>query len=275
MISFPSAKINIGLNVIEKRSDGFHNIESVFYPVKLCDVLEVITNEKSVKGSAKLFASGITIDGNNDDNLCIKAFNLLAKDFNLPAADIYLHKIIPTGAGLGGGSADAAFLIRLLNDKYKLGLDDEALCSYASKVGSDCTFFIKNKSMYVEGRGEKLSEIDLSLSGYKIWIIKPDFHMSTPEAYALIKASVPERKIIDIIKNDPVEKWKNNLVNAFEKAVSSKHPLINQIKDFFYSSGAVYSSMTGSGSAVYGLFKKLPENKHPFNNVFSWRGELG
>lgn len=275
MIVFPNAKINIGLNVVEKRSDGFHNIESVFYPVKVCDVLEVITNENGVKGDVRIFISGISIEGNSEDNLCVKAYELLVKDFNLPAIDIYLHKIIPTGAGMGGGSADATFLIRLLNDKYNLGLLHNSLVDYAGKIGSDCSFFIDNKPAFVEGKGEKLTTIELpQLAGYKIWIIKPDIHMSTHEAYALLKPSTPKKRIPDVIKNEPVEKWKENIVNDFEFAIVSKHPIVKEIKNFFYSTGAIYSSMTGSGSAVYGLFKELPKNNHPFKNVFSWKGDL-
>lgn len=275
MICFPNAKINIGLNVIEKRSDGYHNIESVFYPVKIYDVLEVITNDNSPRSEVKLFASGIPITGNVDDNLCIMAYGLLAKDFDLPAVNIYLHKIIPMGAGMGGGSADAAFLIRLLNDKYKLGLDTNAMTGYASRIGSDCAFFINNKPAFAEGRGEKLNEIDFSLAGYKIWIIKPDVHVSTKDAYSMLSPVMPKNKLTQIVKNEPIEKWKGIVVNDFEKEICSKYPIVKEVKNFLYSSDAVYASMTGSGSAVYGLFKQNPPgNVYPFTNVFSWKGEL-
>lgn len=275
MICFPNAKINIGLNVISKRNDGYHNIESIFYPVNICDVLEIVENKNYKNGTATIHCSGIKVEGETENNLCIKAFKRIAIDFNLPATDIYLHKIIPMGAGLGGGSADAAFLITMLNTKFNLGLDKNRMNSYASEIGSDCPFFISNKVALAKGRGELLTEISLSLAGYKIWIIKPDVHINTKLAYAMLTPRAAKYSLADITKNEPIDNWKGFIINDFETPVFEKHPEIKKIKDFLYESGALYASMTGSGSAVYGIFRDLPEETAlPFNTIFSQKSTL-
>ena len=267
MILFPNCKINLGLNVIRKRNDGYHDIETVFYPVLLQDALEVIQNDKPEEKNIQFSASGFPIQGKNEDNLCIKAYQLLKKDFRqLSSIKLHLHKTIPTGTGLGGGSADGAFTLKLLDRKFDLGLTTEQLLHYALQLGSDCPFFIINKPCYATGRGEVLETIQLDLSAYKLIIVNPGIHISTVEAFSLITPILPSGPIKRII-HQPVENWRRGLKNDFEDPVFKKYPEIKQIKDDFYKGGAVYASMTGSGSTVYGIFEKnikmnlvFPEN---------------
>jgi 4-diphosphocytidyl-2-C-methyl-D-erythritol kinase len=222
----------------------------VFYPVHLKDVIEVIE-----KPAFQLSSSGLAINGNNNDNLCVKAYSLLKKDFpQLPAVNIHLHKSIPIGAGLGGGSADGAFTLKLLNKKFKLELSQKQLIDYSLQLGSDCPFFIINKPCYAEGRGEILEEIGLDLSGYKIILVHPGIQISTAWSFANIHAGKPRMRIKEII-NEPMTLWKQALKNDFEEPVFNKYPEIKKIKDDLYSAGAVYAAMSGSGSVVYGLFE--------------------
>lgn len=254
MIAFPNAKINIGLNIIEKRKDGFHNIESIFYPIfDLVDILEII--ELKTKSSPQFSSSGISIPGEASFNLCLKAYNLLKEEYDIPIVAIHLHKIIPIGAGLGGGSADAAFTLKLLNDLFKLNLSDEILIEYARKLGSDCAFFIKNKPLYAFGKGDEFEDINLNLSTYKIKIEYPSIHIGTAEAYKGIKPFKSKLQLKEII-NQPINSWKKSIKNDFESSIFLNYPEIEQLKLKFYEEGAVYTSMTGSGSAVYGIFKK-------------------
>jgi len=266
MICFPNAKINIGLHVTEKRPDGYHNLETLFYPTKLYDVIEILEN-KSGNEPYVWSSSGIQIDGNANDNLCIKALNLLKKDFNIPPVKIHLHKVIPFGAGLGGGSADAAFTLTTLNEMFDLKLSTESLIDYASKIGADCAFFILNKPCIATGIGDILKPIDLSLKDKYLLLVKPEIHISTPEAYSGVKPKFPNEKLEDILKQ-PLDSWKTTVVNDFEASVFPNHPKIKEIKDKMYSAGAIYASMTGSGAAVFGIF----ENKPPllFPEYFSW-----
>ena len=250
MVSFPNCKINLGLNIIGKRSDGYHDLETVFYPVRLKDAIEVIE-----KPAFEFTASGLAINGNENDNLCVKAYGLLKKDFpQLPSVQIHLHKAIPTGAGLAGGSADGAFTLKILDKKFKLKLSQKQLVDYSLQLGSDCPFFIINKPCYAEGRGEILEEIELDLSGYKIILVHPAIHISTAWAFANINPGKPGMSIKEIIK-EPLALWKQELKNDFEQPVFNKYPEIKKIKDDLYSAGAVYAAMSGSGSAVYGLFQ--------------------
>ncbi len=268
MICFPNCKINIGLNIIEKRDDGFHNIETVFYPVGLCDALEIIESNK-----LSIEFSGIKIEGNANDNLCIKAYQLISENYNIPPVSIFLHKVIPTGAGLGGGSSDAAFMIRLLNKFFCLNISEGELIHFATILGSDCPFFLKNSPVFAHGRGEVIEEISLNLKGYHILIVKPDFEISTAKAYSLVKPSFSEFSL----KNLPIQnisKWKNFVVNDFEIPVSKEFPEIIKIKNRLYNSGAVYASLTGSGSAVYGIYKSEPEIPSVFEKYFTWKGAL-
>ncbi|MDH8701121.1 4-diphosphocytidyl-2-C-methyl-D-erythritol kinase [Dysgonomonadaceae bacterium PH5-43] len=255
MIVFPNAKINLGLNIVSKRDDGYHNIETVFYPIPLCDALEIVP-AKTDKGV--FTQSGIKIDGNLEDNLVCKAYNLLKNQYNLPEIDVYLLKKIPFGAGLGGGSSDAAFMLKLINDFAQLNLTETELEKYASQLGADCSFFIKNKPVFAEGIGNVFTSISLSLKGYRLVLIKPDIHVSTQEAYSCIKPNKPSKSAKDVVMQ-PVETWKYDLFNDFEISVFAKYPKIQEIKDSLYSKGAVYASMTGSGSSVFGLFNKEVE----------------
>ncbi len=273
MISFPNCKINLGLNIIHKRTDGYHNIETVFYPLQLNDILEIIPNNvscaiseiKSNQLNIEFTSSGLFIEGNADNNLCIKAYRLLKKDFpTLPSVQIHLHKHILIGAGLGGGSADAAFTLQLLNKKFNLNLSQEQLIDYALQLGSDCPFFIYNQPCFASSRGEKLQPIDLQLSAYQFVIVNPAIHISTAWAFSQIKPKAPDQSIHKIITMS-IEKWKHQLINDFEEPVFKAYPEIELIKNTLYNAGAVYASMSGSGSTVYGIFKKdaLPDIHFP------------
>ena len=253
MIIFPNAKINIGLNVINRRDDGYHNLETIFYPIKINDVLEVIEADE-----LSLESAGLEIPGRLEDNLCVKGYHLLKKDFDLPPVKIFLYKHIPIGAGLGGGSADAAFFIRLLNQKFGLGLTDEQMIGYARALGADCAFFIKNKPVFATGIGDELELIDLDLSKYKIVLVKPPVHVSTGEAYRGVKPSVPELCLTELIRS-PVSEWKNRVKNDFEESVFKNHPAIRGAKATLYQAGAIYASMSGSGASVFGIFEEKPD----------------
>lgn len=255
MVTFPNCKINLGLNILQKREDGYHDLETVFFPVPFYDVLEVVSSDKTDLQNTGVYAGKI------ENNLCLKAFQLLKKDFpQLPEIKIHLHKSIPTGAGLGGGSADAAFTLSLLNEKYNLNISSQKLFEYALLLGSDCPFFILNKPVFATGRGEKMKEINLSLSGYKIIIINPDIHINTKETFQQLSPVTPERNINKIILQ-PIETWKNELVNDFEKIVFTQHPQIKKIKENLYDHNAMYASMTGTGSTVFGIFKSTDQIK--------------
>jgi len=257
MITFPNAKINLGLQVVAKRPDGYHNIESVFYPIGLKDALEVIVLPHLPNGEVKFESTGLEIPGNPDNNLCVKAYRLLDAEFGLPALSIHLHKTIPMGAGLGGGSADGAFCIALINAVCDLKLSEEKMEEFALELGSDCPFFIKNTPMYVTGRGEHLEPIQVNLDGYYLLVVNPKVHVGTAEAYSGIVAQPSKEKMQNILEHVP-EKWQGRLVNDFEKSVFPNHPAIATLKMQMEAQGAAYCSMTGSGSTVYGLFKTLP-----------------
>ena len=263
MIVFPHAKINLGLYVTGKRADGYHDIETIFYPVPLCDALEVI------KDSSSIGKIDLTVTGNDSltakDNLCIKAYQLLQKDFKLSSVKVHLHKMIPTGAGLGGGSADAAFMLKLLNRIFDLKLGDDALKKYALELGSDCPFFIDSKPVCATGRGEIMQPAEVSLKNYFICIIKPQISVSTAEAYKMIKPQKPRMSILSAIQQ-PIEKWKDSLTNDFEKPVFERHPEIENVKKKLYDAGAVFALMSGSGSAVYGIFEREIDFKNTFDS---------
>ncbi len=264
MILFPNCKINIGLNILRKRSDNFHDLETVFFPLSLCDILEI-----NYSVSFKFSTTGIQIP-DSGDNIIVKAYKLLQMEYNLPPVSIHLHKVIPIGAGLGGGSSDAAYTLLGLNKLFELGLEQKELLNYSLKLGSDCPFFILNNPCFAEGRGELLSEIDLSLQGLKIVLIKPDCEVSTAQAYSGIIPKLPENTLRDLI-GLPVEEWKDKISNDFEENIFLKFPVIKDIKDKLYASGAVYASMSGSGSSVFGLFKDIPDSFDlHFPNCFYW-----
>jgi len=264
MILFPNAKINIGLNILNRREDGFHNLETVFYPITLRDALEVVEADQ-----LKFTSSGMEIPGDPRDNLCLKAYHLLVKDFKLPPVHIHLHKHIPIGAGLGGGSADASFFIRLMNEKFELGINAVQMEAYASQLGSDCAFFIQNKPALAVGKGDQLQTIDLDLSKYFIVLVMPSVQVSTSDAYSGVKPAAVASSLSDLLKM-PVEEWRIAIKNDFEPSVFLKYPIIGEIKSKLYNDGALFASMSGSGSSVFGIFKeelKLPDLEQD-NKVF-------
>jgi 4-diphosphocytidyl-2-C-methyl-D-erythritol kinase len=256
MISFPNCKINLGLNIT--KNDGFHNLETVFYPIMINDALEIVqtSNIQYPASSIQFSSTGLAIDGNPNTNLCVKAYNLLKQDFpQLPSVQMHLHKVILMGAGLGGGSADGAFTLKLLNDKFNLNLSTQQLIDYALQLGSDCPFFILNKPCFATSRGEIMNEIPLDLSAYKFVIVNPGIHVNTSWAFSNINPTTPNKSIVQII-HQPIQTWKYELINDFELAVSNSHPAISSIKQQLYAAGAIYASMSGSGSTVFGIFSK-------------------
>lgn len=272
MIVFPNAKINLGLFVTSKRPNGYHNLETVFVPVKgFCDILEVLTASKS---SADIFNnSGLQIDGKPQDNLCLKAVNLLRKRADIPPLNIHLHKVIPFGAGLGGGSADAAFMLTLLNEQYHLNFSLEQLESLASELGADCAVFVRNQPVLAKGIGNEFSHIDAGvLSGLWIRLVIPPIHVPTSLAYKNVKPTEPSTPLNELVSM-PMKDWKSAITNDFEESVFSRHTEIKVIKDQLYQQGALYASMSGSGSAVYGLFSSepsetsWPENYTVYNGI--------
>lgn len=252
MLTFPNAKINLGLNITEKRPDGYHNLETIFYPIPIEDALEINLLHGG-SGKYCLHQAGIEIAGEAENNLVVKAYKLLDELFDLPPVDIHLFKCIPSGAGLGGGSADAAFMLKLLDEKFGLGLGYDKLEEHAARLGADCAFFIRNAPTYAEGIGNIFSPVALSLKGYQLWLVKPDIFVSTRDAFSLIKPHRPEHPLKEAVRL-PVGEWKKYMVNDFEESVFPQFPAIGGIKDEMYRQGAVYASMSGSGSSVYGLF---------------------
>ena len=273
MILYPNAKINIGLNVTEKRSDGYHNIETVFYPIGLSDVLSVEASETCSDYSFS--SSGIAIGGEPEDNLIVKAYRLLQSEYEIPPIDISLVKQIPFGAGLGGGSADAAFMLKALNELFNLKISVKKLEKIASELGADCPVFIRNKPVFASGIGNVFTPVKLSLKDYFLLLVKPDIHVSTPEAYSLVVPEKPQYSLLELIKN-PISEWKKTIKNDFEKSVFASHPEIRKIKETMYGLGALYASMSGSGSSVYGIFETSPEEKNIqlFNDCFVTGGYL-
>lgn len=262
MILFPNAKINLGLHVVSKRPDGFHSIETVFYPVNWCDALEVIENKQNKK-EFEFTHSGLAISGPAEQNLIFKAWELIKQEKALPPVQVHLHKNIPMGAGLGGGSSDAAFFIHLLDSKFNLSLSLEKKISIAKQIGSDCAFFINNHPTYAEGKGDEFSEIQLDLSTYYIVVVYPNIHSNTKDAYGALVPKKPLNELKEIINSTAIEKWKDQLVNDFETPIFKKYPAIEELKNTLYTLGALYASMSGSGSAVFGIFKSEPKLKLP------------
>lgn len=271
MLVYPNAKINIGLNIVSKREDGYHNIETVFYPIGLCDALEIEPSDTCTDYSFS--NAGIPVDGDAENNLVIKAYRLLQAEFDISPVDITLVKNIPFGAGLGGGSSDAAFALKALNELFGLNIALEQLEAYAVRLGADCPVFIKNEPVYATGIGNEFSGIELSLEGYFLVLVKPDVFVSTPAAYAGVKPKLPEYDLKEMIKL-PVSEWKGKIGNDFELSVFGKFPEIAEVKSKLYESGALYASMSGSGSAVYGLFREEPIHLPDFGNCFVTGGFL-
>ena len=272
MLTRPIAKINLGLNVVEKRPDGYHNLETVFYPVQIEDALEVYPMDPEFPSEydCDLKVTNITIDGDEQRNLVVRAYNLLKADFpTLPRIHAHLYKGIPTQAGMGGGSSDCGFMITLLNDMFKLGLAQQQMIDYAARLGADCAFFIFNRPCYAEGIGEKLQPIDLDLKGWYLSLVRPDIPVSTREAFALIKPHHPEVNCREVVKQ-PVESWRDALVNDFEGSVFAVHPELGAVKDRLYDLGATYAAMSGSGSTLFALSRQ-PLNLDEFNSEGTFR----
>lgn len=277
MISFPIAKINLGLNVVEKRPDGYHNLQTVFYPVPIKDALEVQVMDEAFPSDydCDLKVTNITIEGDEQRNLVVRAYQVLKQDFpTLPRIHTHLWKGIPTQAGMGGGSSDCAYMMLLLNQQFQLGLTDEQLIEYAAKLGADCAFFILSRPCYAEGIGEKLQPIDLSLSGYYIAVVRPDIPVPTKEAFSRIRPHYPAQNCRKTVMQ-PIDTWRDTLINDFEESVFALHPEIGDIKQRLYDIGATYAAMSGSGSALFGLFKKQPDSlSQAFPNMFTFCNSL-
>ncbi|MEM6524626.1 MAG: 4-(cytidine 5'-diphospho)-2-C-methyl-D-erythritol kinase [Bacteroidota bacterium] len=265
MISFPNAKINLGLNILSKRPDGYHNISSCFYPIPFYDVLEIV---KSTDFEFK--TTGLSIPGNG--NLCVQAFEILKQDYNIQNVKIHLHKVIPIGAGLGGGSADATFTLKMLNAIFELELDDFVLEKYAAKLGSDCPFFVKNAPVLALSTGTEFHNLDINLKEYFLVLVSPHVHISTVEAYSGVTPKNPSIKLSESLKQ-PLTFWKSRVINDFEGSIFPKHPEISSLKEQMYQQGAIYASMTGSGSAVYGLFESEPDLSE-LKDSECWSGHL-
>ena len=263
MLSFPNCKINLGLRILRRREDGFHDIETVFHPIPVKDVLELIRDV-----ALSFTSTGTAIPGDPDTNLCLKAWHLLKKDFpQVQPVRIHLHKHIPIGAGLGGGSSDGAFMLIMLNREFNLDLEQQQLLSYAAQLGSDCPFFIINKTCQAGGRGEQLTPLALDLSSWSVALVNPGIHISTARAFAQCTPSAGNKPVAEIIRQ-PVSEWKDQLVNDFERPIFRAHPELGVIKEKLYAAGAVYASMTGSGSAIYGLFPKNAGLQMPDASLF-------
>jgi 4-diphosphocytidyl-2-C-methyl-D-erythritol kinase len=266
MIVFPNCKINLGLSIVAKRTDGFHELETVFYPVALQDMVEIIhSNEQD--NFVQFTHTGIPVPGNDDQNLCVKAYHLLKKNFpNLPAISIHLHKHIPMGAGLGGGSSDGTAVLKLINEQFNLGLNNNQLLNYAAQLGSDCPFFVYANACHATGRGEILKPVECDLSNFTIALLHPSIHVSTAWAFSQLNPHAKQKSIQQIVAQ-PIETWRSELVNDFEAPIFSAHPILSELKSFLYQQGAIYASMSGSGSSLYGIFPKDKSwSTHPFGD---------
>ena len=248
MILYPIAKINLGLHVLNKRTDGFHEIESCLYPIPLCDILEIFPAEETI-----FLQTGIDLPNSNEKNICVKAYDLLASKYDIPPVYIHLRKQIPIGAGLGGGSSDGAFVLKGLNELFSLNISQANLEHFASELGSDCPFFITSLPCLVSGRGEILSPSSIDLNGKFLVLINPNIHISTKEAYALINPKQPVGELEEILSAKQID-WKTSLVNDFQIPIAQKYPIISETIAFLYENGAYYAAMSGSGSTVFGLF---------------------
>ncbi|HCW08929.1 MAG TPA: 4-(cytidine 5'-diphospho)-2-C-methyl-D-erythritol kinase [Cytophagales bacterium] len=268
MVVFPPCKINLGLHILSKREDGYHNLETCFYPIPWTDILEIVRSDKF-----EFSFSGLLIPRNSEGNLCIRAYQLLKKEFEISAVKIHLHKIIPMGAGLGGGSSNAAYTLRLLNQIFELNISTHKLKELAAHLGSDCAFFIQDQPMIGSGRGEVLSPAAISLKGFFLVLVKPQVHVSTAEAYAGINLGQHSISISTIL-SQPIDQWKEKLSNDFEKSIFKKFPVIEQVKEKMYQMGATYVSMSGSGASVFAIFNKPVDYKNEFLGMDYWSGEL-
>ena len=276
MITFPIAKINLGLNVVEKRPDGYHNLQTVFYPVPIKDALEVVTMDPAFPSDVDCDLKVSNFDtGDEQRNLVVRAYHALKADYPaMPRCHAHLYKAIPTQAGMGGGSSDCAYMIRLLNDQFALHLSEQQMMQYAARLGADCAFFIKSRPCYAEGIGEQLEDIDLDLSGWHIAVVRPDIPVPTKEAFSRIRPHFPAKNCRNIVRQ-PVDTWAAELVNDFEQSVFALHPELAAVKDHLYKMGATYAAMSGSGSALFGLFRERPDRlSQEFPNMFTFSSLL-
>ena len=269
MITFPLAKINLGLNVVERRPDGYHNLQTVFMPVPLTDALEVYEMDAAFPSEVDcdLKVTNIAVEGDAQRNLVVRAYNMLKSEFpDMPRVHAHLRKDIPTQAGMGGGSSDCAAMLLLLNRMFSLGLTQQQLIDRAARLGADCPIFILNRPAYAEGIGEKLTPIELSLKDYYLAIVRPNIPVPTKEAFSRIKPHMPAKNCLDIVRQ-PIDTWRHELVNDFEESVFALHPEIGAVKQRLYDLGAVYAAMSGSGSALFGIFKKEPALEGEFQGM--------
>jgi 4-diphosphocytidyl-2-C-methyl-D-erythritol kinase len=262
MLIYPSCKVNLGLNIVSKRPDGYHNIETAFYPVKWSDALEITEGGGT---PFELHISGLGIETKTEDNIIYKAWKLLTNERQLPPVKVHLHKVLPMGAGLGGGSSDAAFFLKLANKKFDLKLSPEQLRQIASKLGADCAFFIENKPVFAREKGDVFEDIEINLSHYHILVVYPGIISNTKEAYEGIIPSVYVSDVKKVVTKEPIENWKEMLVNDFEQSIFKKYPEIAELKQQLYTNGAIYASLSGSGSAVFGIFETSPVILFPDN----------
>lgn len=278
MIIHPVAKINLGLNVVERRPDGYHNLETVFMPLHgLRDALEVTVMDEQFPSpvDCDLKVTNIAIEGDEQKNLVVRAYHLLKEEFpTLPRVHAHLYKAIPTQAGMGGGSSDCAAMLTLLNAMFGLGLTEQQLIDRAARLGADCPIFILGRPAYAEGIGEKLQPIELHVGGLSIVVVRPDIPVPTREAFSLITPHRPLKNCRDVVLTQPIETWRDDLVNDFEASVFALHPEIGAIKERLYQLGAVYAAMSGSGSAVFGLFRRQPSLEGEFEGMFTWQGQI-
>ncbi|MBL4752431.1 MAG: 4-(cytidine 5'-diphospho)-2-C-methyl-D-erythritol kinase [Flavobacteriales bacterium] len=274
MLAFPNAKINIGLNIIERRTDGFHNIESMMVPIPLCDTLEIVRDKKGADGSCDLQVLGLTVEGSVTENLCFKAYEILNEKYSLPAVKIRLLKNIPMGAGLGGGSSDAAFTVKLLNELFDINLSNQEMEHFCAMLGSDCSFFIRNECALASGKGEIIEPVNLGLSGIHVVVIHPGLHINTAQAYAGIIADPSKKGTLTEALSAPNEQWKISIRNDFEEGAITRNPELGAIKDRLYEAGAFYACMTGSGSSFFGLFDHAPTLELSRLNQEVWVGKL-
>ncbi len=278
MIVYPNAKINLGLNIVEKRPDGYHNIETIFYPIALADALEIVFPV----GNAEPYvwqSTGRIVDCPPEKNLCIRALNSLReaarqRGINVPCVGLHLHKIVPMGAGLGGGSADAAFVMRYVNELLHLGFTNAELSTLSATIGADCPFFIQNTPQFATGIGDVLTPVSVSLTGKWLLLIKPSVSVPTKIAYSKVHPRKPQLSVVEITSR-PIAEWRNLLVNDFEESVFSEYPEIAKLKDYIYAQGAIYAAMSGSGSAVFGIFDNEPHvNENFMTDIFVWKGRM-
>ncbi len=274
MYVLPNAKINIGLNIVSKRPNGYHNLQTVFYPIPITDAIEIRQIEKPVE-PYEFETSGIFVPGIAKENLVVKVFLALQKEFDLPPISINLAKHIPVGAGLGGGSSDCAFMMKMLNDFFSLDFSIEEMQSRLSAFGADCSFFVRNKPVFAEGVGDEFSPIGITLKGYFIVLIKPNIHISTQQAYSVVTPSMPAANLKDILTTEQVSQWRSRVNNDFEKFLFPLYPELVTIKNTLYDMGAIYASMSGSGSAIYGIFDRPVTNAQTiFPDCFTFSHEL-